>query len=133
VKKGIWLVTFKKASGMPHLAYNDAVEEGLCFGWVDSKPGKVDELRSKLWFAPRKPGTGWSKPNKERIARLVATGLMQAAGLSEVEAAKRMARGPSWMRWKPSKCRRTLKPPSKLIQGRLRISLSFRAPQSVAF
>jgi uncharacterized protein YdeI (YjbR/CyaY-like superfamily) len=88
-EKGVWLVTFKKASGMPHLAYNNAVEEGLCFGWVDSKPGKVDELRSKLWFAPRKPGTGWSKPNKERIERLVAAGLMQAAGLSKVEAAKK--------------------------------------------
>lgn len=88
-EKGVWLVTFKKASGMPHLTYNDAVEEGLCFGWVDSKPGKVDELRSKLWFAPRKAGTGWSKPNKERVKRLIEAGLMHVAGLSKVEAAKK--------------------------------------------
>jgi len=69
---GVWLITFKKNSGEPHLSYDASVEEGLCFGWVDSKPGKVDGQRSKLWFAPRKPKSGWSKPNKDRVERLAA-------------------------------------------------------------
>jgi uncharacterized protein YdeI (YjbR/CyaY-like superfamily) len=85
---GVWLVTFKKASGRPHLDYADAVEEALCFGWVDSKPGKVDAQRSKLWFAPRKPGTGWSKLNKERAERLIDAGRMHAAGLAKIIAAQ---------------------------------------------
>jgi uncharacterized protein YdeI (YjbR/CyaY-like superfamily) len=86
--EGVWLITYKKATGKPRIEYDEAVEEALCFGWVDSKPGKVDQERSKLWFAPRKARSGWSRPNKERIARLMATGLMQAAGLAKIEAAK---------------------------------------------
>ncbi len=87
--EGVWLVTYKKSSGKPHLAYGDAVEEALCFGWVDSKPRKVDEARSKLWFAPRKAKSGWSRPNKERIARMMAAGLMHSAGLAKIDAAKK--------------------------------------------
>jgi uncharacterized protein YdeI (YjbR/CyaY-like superfamily) len=86
--QGVWLVTFKKTSGAAHLPYDDAVEEGLAWGWVDSKPRALDETRTMLWFAPRKPRTGWSRPNKERVARLIATGRMQPAGLAKVEAAK---------------------------------------------
>ena len=85
---GVWLITYKKATGMPRMEYDEAVEEALCFGWVDSKPNKLDDERSLLWFAPRKPGTGWSKPNKERVARLIAAGLMAPAGLAKVEAAQ---------------------------------------------
>jgi uncharacterized protein YdeI (YjbR/CyaY-like superfamily) len=94
-RKGVWLVTFKKGSGQPPLAYGDAVEEALAFGWVDSKPRKLDEARSMLWFAPRKAGSGWSRPNKERVARLQAAGLMAPAGQAVVDAA--MADG-SWSR-----------------------------------
>lgn len=86
---GVWLVTFKKSSGQPHLGYGDAVEEALCFGWVDSKPGKVDEARTKLWFAPRKAKSGWSRPNKERIERMMAAGFMHSAGLAKIDAAKK--------------------------------------------
>jgi uncharacterized protein YdeI (YjbR/CyaY-like superfamily) len=87
-KEGVWLVSYKKAMGKPRFEYGDAVEEALCFGWVDSKPNKLDEERSMLWFAPRKSGTGWSKPNKERVERLMAARLMAPAGLAKVEAAK---------------------------------------------
>ncbi|MCU0569719.1 MAG: YdeI/OmpD-associated family protein [Oculatellaceae cyanobacterium Prado106] len=87
-KEGVWLVTYKKATGKARFDYNDAVEEALCFGWVDSKPNKLDEARSLLWFAPRKSGTGWSKPNKERVDRLIAAGLMAPAGMAKVEAAQ---------------------------------------------
>jgi uncharacterized protein YdeI (YjbR/CyaY-like superfamily) len=87
VATGIWLVTFKKATGQPRVEYDEAVEEALCFGWIDSKPNKLDDTRSLLWFAPRKAGTGWSRPNKLRIERMTAAGLMAPAGPAKVEAA----------------------------------------------
>ena len=68
---GIWLISYKKASGRPRMEYGEAVEEALCFGWVDSKPNKLDEERSMLWFAPRKTGTGWSRANKQRVEKLI--------------------------------------------------------------
>jgi len=86
--KGIWLVSYKKATGNPRIDYNEAVEEALCFGWIDSKPNTLDDARSLLWFAPRKKGTGWSKLNKERVERLMQQGLMMPAGLAKVDAAK---------------------------------------------
>ncbi|MBX9625924.1 MAG: YdeI/OmpD-associated family protein [Gemmataceae bacterium] len=85
---GVWLISWKKAAGKPRFEYAEAVEEALCFGWVDSLPRKLDADRSMLWFAPRKPGTGWSAANKERVGRLVAAGRMTPAGLAKVEAAK---------------------------------------------
>jgi uncharacterized protein YdeI (YjbR/CyaY-like superfamily) len=86
--EGTWLVTFKKATGKPRVDYDDAVEEAICFGWIDSKVNKLDEARSLLWFAPRKPGTGWSALNKARVERMLAAGLMAAAGLAKIEAAR---------------------------------------------
>ncbi len=62
--EGVWLISYKKATGKPRFEYDEAVEEALCFGWIDSKPNKLDEERTMLWFAPRKPSTGWSGPNK---------------------------------------------------------------------
>jgi len=86
--EGVWLITFKKASGKPRIDYDEAVEEGLCFGWIDSKANKLDDERSMLWFSPRKAGTGWSKLNKSRVEKLIESGLMTPAGLSKIEAAK---------------------------------------------
>lgn len=85
---GIWLITYKKAAGKGMIDYSDAVEEALCFGWIDSKPNKLDRERTMLWFAPRKSKTGWSKLNKQRIERLMASGLMMPAGLAKIEAAQ---------------------------------------------
>lgn len=85
---GVWLITFKKSTGKPRVGYDEAVEEALCFGWIDSKGNKLDAERSLLWFAPRKARTGWSRPNKERIVRLLDAGLMAPAGLAKIEAAK---------------------------------------------
>lgn len=85
---GVWLVLYKKATGKPRFEYGDAVEEALCFGWVDSKPNKLDAERTLLWFAPRKPGTGWSRPNKMRIEQMLQSGLMAEAGLRKAEQAK---------------------------------------------
>ena len=86
--QGVWLVSYKKGTGKPRFEYDESVEEALCFGWIDSKPNKLDQERSLLWFAPRKRGTGWSKLNKERVERLIEQGLMMPAGLTKVEAAK---------------------------------------------
>lgn len=86
--EGVWLITYKKATGKPRIEYDEAVEEALCFGWVDSKPNKLDDERSMLWFAPRKGRTGWSRPNKERVERLTAAGLMRPAGQARIDAAK---------------------------------------------
>jgi uncharacterized protein YdeI (YjbR/CyaY-like superfamily) len=87
--EGVWLVMWKQASGKVQMSYDDAVEEALCFGWIDSKPRVLDEFRSMLWFASRKTKTGWSKPNKIRVERAIATGQMTAAGLAKIEAAKK--------------------------------------------
>ncbi len=87
--KGVWLITYKKASGKPRLEYSESVEEALCFGWVDSLPRKLDEERSMLYFAPRKSGSGWSALNKRRVESLIQGGLMMPAGLAKIEAAKR--------------------------------------------
>lgn len=87
-EEGVWLISFKKATGKSRFEYDEAVEEALCFGWIDSKGNKLDEERSMVWFVPRKAGTGWSKINKGRVEKLTADGLMMPAGLVRVEAAK---------------------------------------------
>ena len=85
---GVWVITYKKVAGKPTLSYDDMVEEALCFGWVDSRPGKLDAERTMLYFAARKPCSGWAKPNKDRVERLLAAGKMAPAGLAKVQAAK---------------------------------------------
>jgi uncharacterized protein YdeI (YjbR/CyaY-like superfamily) len=85
---GIWLVTWKKASGRPVLDYEQQVEEALAWGWIDSKGMTVDADRTRLVFLPRRPGSGWSRPNKQRIVRLEDQGLMQPAGRRVIDAAK---------------------------------------------
>ncbi len=85
---GTWLVTYKKSDPDRYVAYDEIVEECLCFGWVDSLPRTKDAARSMLWIAPRKAGSNWSKVNKERIARLEAQGRMTEAGRQVVERAQ---------------------------------------------
>lgn len=85
---GVWVVTYKNASGKPGPSYADLVEESLCFGWVDSRPGKVDDERTRLYICPRKKGSGWAATNKARIERLIADGQMTPAGLAVLTQAK---------------------------------------------
>lgn len=86
---GAWVVYRRKAAMEPgDPTYDDLVEEGLCFGWVDSRPGAVDEQRTRLYFAPRKPGSGWAVTNKARIEVLTAAGRMTPAGVAVVERAR---------------------------------------------
>jgi len=85
---GIWFVYFKKSANKSRVTYDEAVEEALCFGWIDSLPRKIDDNRSKLLFTTRKPKSVWSKLNKTRIEKLIANGAMTEIGLAKIEAAK---------------------------------------------
>jgi len=85
---GIWLVYFKKASHQPSVTYDEAVEEALCFGWIDSKVHGLDDERYMQVYTPRKTGSIWSKLNKERIERVITEGLMTEAGIAKIRAAK---------------------------------------------
>ena len=84
---GVWAVTYKKGRG-PYVAYEELVEEALAYGWIDGLRRTVDEDRSRLLITPRRKGSNWSRPNKERIERLTAAGLMTAAGVAAVARAK---------------------------------------------
>ena len=90
----VWLVTWKKPTGRPRVDYDAAVEEALCFGWVDSKSRSVDDERTSLYFTPRKPKSAWSHSNVARIEKLEAAGLLCAAGRRVVEEAKRVGTWP---------------------------------------
>ena len=86
--RGAWLVTWRRHSDRVRLDYDAAVEEALCFGWVDSTSGRVDEERGKLYFAPRKARSVWAASNKARVERLLEEGRMEPAGLAAIERAK---------------------------------------------
>ena len=86
--QGVWLVYAKKSSGLPSLTYTDAVEEALCFGWIDSKINPIDDDFYMQVFTPRKVKSAWSALNRARVERLLAAGLMSPAGLAMVKAAK---------------------------------------------
>jgi len=83
----IWLVFYRKGSGKPRIPYNDAVEEALCFGWIDSTAKALDAERFAQRFSPRRPKSGYSQPNKERLRRLIEQGKVTddvLAGLGDV-------------------------------------------------
>lgn len=86
MQQAVWLVYDKGAHRT--LSYDDIVEEALCFGWVDSKPGTVSTTQSKLYLSKRKQRSAWSKSNKLRIEKLTESGLMRPAGLQAVAIAK---------------------------------------------
>lgn len=86
---GVWLVFYKKGSNMPTISYDDAVEEALCFGWIDSTPNKIDDQKYKQLFSPRKKKSVWSKINKVRIEKLIKEKLMHQSGMAKIEEAKK--------------------------------------------
>lgn len=85
---GVWLVSWKTATGKPAVGYAESVEEALCFGWIDSLNRTIDDERTQQLFTPRRPGSRWSRSNKERVERLLADGLIEPAGLAAIETAK---------------------------------------------
>ena len=88
----VWVVFYKKTAqraGRPTLTYEHAVEEAICFGWIDGLKRRVDDERYANRFTPRKPDSRWSESNRTRLARLRSQGLMTPAGEAAVEASIR--------------------------------------------
>lgn len=85
---GIWLKIAKKASGIPTITYDEALDIALCYGWIDGQLNKLDDQFYLQKFTPRRPRSTWSKRNIENVARLIAGGRMQPAGQTEIDAAK---------------------------------------------
>jgi uncharacterized protein YdeI (YjbR/CyaY-like superfamily) len=84
----VWLVSWRRHTGRPAVSYDDAVCEALAFGWVDSTAGTLDADRSRMYFAPRRRGSGWARSNKQRVEALERAGLMTDAGRRVVRAAQ---------------------------------------------
>lgn len=85
---GVWLMTWRRATGRPAPPYEQQIEEALRVGWIDSTAKKLDEKRAMLYFARRRPGSPWARTNKARIARLEAEGRMLPAGQAVVARAR---------------------------------------------
>jgi uncharacterized protein YdeI (YjbR/CyaY-like superfamily) len=88
-EKSVWLTLYHRDSRTPCVNYEDAVEEAICFGWIDSRPEKRDAESSLLLFARRNPVSKWSQNNRERAERMIRAGLMNEVGLRMVELAKK--------------------------------------------
>lgn len=84
----LWLVLYKKNSGKPTVTYDEAVEEALCFGWIDGIIKAIDEEKYATRFSPRRSGSVWSESNKKRVAKMIAQGRMTKVGLTKVREAK---------------------------------------------
>jgi uncharacterized protein YdeI (YjbR/CyaY-like superfamily) len=85
----VWLLFYKKHTGKACVTLAEAVEEALCFGWIDGKLRRIDDERHILRFCPRRPNSIWSEVNKKRVLRLIKEGLMTPAGLRMIAAAKK--------------------------------------------
>jgi uncharacterized protein YdeI (YjbR/CyaY-like superfamily) len=86
--RGVWVASWRKASGRNPVAYVDLVEEAICFGWIDSTVNVLDDARGLQLMTPRKPRSGWTRLNRQRVAALEAQGRMTDAGRRAVEVAK---------------------------------------------
>jgi len=91
-QSGIWLRIFKKGSGVTSITYAEALDEALCYGWIDGQANKYDEHSWLQRFTPRRKKSIWSKVNTQHVERLIKAGKMKAAGLQEVEAAEQDGR-----------------------------------------
>lgn len=89
---GVWLKFAKKGSGVASVAYAEAVEVGLCYGWIDSQALSLDERFYLQKFTPRRARSKWSRVNRDKVAALMKQGRMKPAGLAQVEAAKKDGR-----------------------------------------
>jgi uncharacterized protein YdeI (YjbR/CyaY-like superfamily) len=87
-ENGAWVIIYKKGSKEEGLRYREAIDEAVCFGWIDSRMNSIDGERFRLRFSPRRRGSVWSLLNRERAERLIEVGLMAEAGLRAVEEAK---------------------------------------------
>jgi uncharacterized protein YdeI (YjbR/CyaY-like superfamily) len=84
----LWLIIYKKDSGTPSVTYDQAVDEALCFGWIDSSINKRDDESFYQYFAPRNPKSNWSRVNKLKVEKLISEGLITESGLKMIELAQ---------------------------------------------
>ncbi|SOD19763.1 YdeI/OmpD-associated family protein [Pedobacter xixiisoli] len=87
-EEAVWLLAYKKSANKETIAWSETVDEALCFGWIDGMRKSIDDESFVQFLCKRKPKSGWSKINKEKIERLIADGLMTEAGLKSIEIAK---------------------------------------------
>ncbi len=87
-KQAVWLIQYNKASVNPSISWSDAVDEALCFGWIDSKKISIDKEQSHQFFSKRKAKSTWSKINKAKVAELIDKGHMTDQGFASIELAK---------------------------------------------
>ena len=109
---GIWMVFYKKATSKPTIPYDAAVEEALCFGWIDSIIKRIDDEKYVRKFTPRKDKSDWSALNKKRVAEMIKAGRMTEAGLAKIRAAKKNG---CWNR--DGKTPRSLEMPSEFAEA----------------
>lgn len=88
IEKEVWLLLYKKRAARPGLSLEDAVEEALCFGWIDGRLRRIDDQKHVLRFSPRRRGSIWSESNKARAQRMIEQGRMTQAGLAKVREAR---------------------------------------------
>ena len=112
VEKEVWLIFYKRNTGKPSLNYDDAVEEALCFGWIDSIIRKLDDEKFARKFTPRKAQSRWSELNKKRARRMVKEGKMTQAGLKKIREAKKSG---EWFRSPLQRTNRAM--PSYVIEA----------------
>lgn len=87
-KQSVWLIYYRVSTNRASLTWSEAVDEALCFGWIDSTKRTIDDERYMQYFGRRKPNSTWSKINKEKVDKLIQNNLMMAAGLASIETAK---------------------------------------------
>lgn len=87
-EKSVWLKIYKKAGAIPSVTYDEAVDEALCFGWIDSSAKKGDDQHYLQFFAKRRPKSNWSRVNKTKVEKLIQAGLMTNAGQAMIDLAK---------------------------------------------
>jgi uncharacterized protein YdeI (YjbR/CyaY-like superfamily) len=88
-KSEIWLIHCKQHSAKPGVRHDEAVEEALCFGWIDGQLKKVDDEKYRLRYSPRRPKSPWSRINRDKAEKIIQSGQMTAAGLARIEEAKK--------------------------------------------
>jgi uncharacterized protein YdeI (YjbR/CyaY-like superfamily) len=88
LKQSVWLVFYKKSTKVASISWSEAVDEALCFGWIDSTKKTIDAEKYIQYFSKRKPNSIWSKVNKDKVAYLTSKKLIQKAGYKSIEIAK---------------------------------------------
>ncbi|MBN2314951.1 MAG: YdeI/OmpD-associated family protein [Sedimentisphaerales bacterium] len=109
---GIWLIFYKKKTSKPTVVYDDAVEEALCFGWIDSIIKKIDDEKYARKFTPRKDKSVWSQLNKRRVDKMIKQGRMTEAGRAKIKAAQKNG---SWNQ--RARSREFIEVPTELIKA----------------